>query len=145
MEQATTYYELRHEPLTPGIRYNVFRGMRKTKDEWIAMNIGFTEDDFSGAWPSLWFSRVDVRPINVQACVRIISRMLEERPTMGLGATLRDLERRLRAMEEAANDVAKAYGLRCAADIIKAMADAAPPLGMDDIEKMVEMASHSEP
>lgn len=109
------YYELREEIAIPhGKRYH--RGARMTKDEWIAAEVGFVEDDFDRFGG--WFREHEDKDIEVDLCADVVITLLDVPTSCGRTA-LQELERTLRTMESEAQDVTKAYGLRIAADWIR--------------------------
>lgn len=117
-EDEMSYYELRDTIHTPTV--HVFKGARKTKEEWLAMNIGF-EDEHFGCFSS-WFREVEDPVIEIDLCTNIIANLLSI-PSSCSPNALRETEMRLREMEANSTDIAKAYGLRCAADIIHGYAE----------------------
>ena len=119
MSENVLYYELRHAIRAPGLNQRYHPGHRLTKEQWLATGIGFIEDDFSRF--SEWFSERTDPVIEIDLCVAIISQALGL-PSSCSPNALQETVRTLRRKEGEAQDVAKAYGLRIAGDIMQDLA-----------------------
>lgn len=134
MEQEIIYYELRESVNVPGKSF-VRAGTRMTKEEWLALDLGFKDDDFN-LYHS-WFRPHTERIPDYGICTSIVCELLEL-PSSCRPDSLSELEQSLRKMESEASDVSKAYGLRCAADLIKVRIEKRKDPTREEIMDMVK-------
>ncbi len=133
MNEEAVYYELNDTIQGPGLPRH-YKGERLTKEEWMALGLGFLEDDFGDY--GRWFRKRTERMIDIDLCVSVVTNALGL-PSGCSPNALQETELRLRRMEKEATDIAKAYGLRCAADTLAAFAEKAAYPTPDDIRAEV--------
>lgn len=113
--ETKVYYKLLRDICAPGLQF-YHAGTRLTKEQWLDAGVGFKEEDF-GPYNG-WFTVVESPVAEVDVCVHIILRAMQIQHTNS-PYTLRSIEEALRAREQSEGDVAKAYGLRVAADKVR--------------------------
>lgn len=137
MGATVTYYELVQRIQGPGMLYGYNAGTRMTKEEWLATDAGFKEEDFSGFGP--WFRKREDRVPDIAICADVVCDLLDLPAPCSRNAMAK-LEHQLRQGEADAKDVSIAYGLRRAADYLKEYIERAPCTTREYVTERIRVA-----